>query len=997
MKGFSNFGKAVIVVLVFLLSIFIYQACIPGTQNQKEKSNPLETLLSLIKSSVDSYYKLTGTVYDSSLPLSKAILEIENTEEDISSQKNIKASKAKQNLVVEADANGKFTISLKGMSGSYRVFVKSSDGFLRGEFLIKVVSENEAPKITLLKSSTFSASFEEKEDVTVVYGELDFSKSRPFYLVSDGGNGQALLSILSLFNAESYDIFVNSTNKVSETTYSRKIENEKPKSSREVTTSTSEKFTDLRFTVTGLNNGQDYFFAIRGKDKNGNYSHLSNWAKATPAINKNASLYDEADNSCAGLDYIEFPTNNSKGFVITQGNLGYPSVNSCSLSEDSTLMCVTHNFFSNSDGSEYDNGYDFDNGNDNDVLSPFTKSSVFLIFNEHNKGSAYEEAKGYCLTGGRVVCLKKDITEEVMCILHLSSVSVSLNQTIFKGNLIGVSGSSGRKSDKTCKDKTYPEHIHIHMFNTAKSDSFADGSTLPFPKSLPLRVQRDNREQCLYGYKLDYKFLYNSKGAGNSLTSINPKVETCGSVVTNSSSYTKSDAITVSWKKECITGNVKISVKKKSSTATTPDNSTYFVLTDSIANTGSFTLNSIATSVSIGNDWVAYVKSVNDTTNVFFSSTFEIKESPVPTCNSPVFTPNSGSYVSSQNVSISSSNCPTIKYITSVTEPTDPTCSTGTTFASSFAVSTNTNVKAIACNASYNPSLITSVSYVFTPQYSVGGTVSGLTGSVTLRNNGANDKVITTNASYSFASINNGTSYNITVSSQPSGQTCTVTNGSGTVSSADVTNVNVTCSTIVTYSVGGTVSGLAGSLTLRNNGANDKVITTDTSYSFTGLTNGSGYNVTIYSQPSGQTCTITNNFGTVSSANVTNIAVSCPVATCSGCDITVIQGLPLTVGPITNGATVFFGSLAVGSSKTFNFGVGNPGSGTTTMTNSPVVVLSNTTDFTISMYPVNPLGSSTEQMKIVFNPQSSGTKSSTVSIPNNTPSNNPFTFTVTGN
>ena len=257
--------------------------------------------------------------------------------------------------------------------------------------------------------------------------------------------------------------------------------------------------------------------------------------------------------------------------------------------------------------------------------------------------------------------------------------------------------------------------------------------------------------------------------------------------------------------------------------------------------------------------------------------------------------------------------------------------------------------------------------------------------------------MITTNASYSFASINNGTSYNITVSSQPSGQTCTVTNGSGTVSSADVTNVNVTCSTIVTYSVGGTVSGLAGSLTLRNNGANDKVITTDTSYSFTGLTNGSGYNVTIYSQPSGQTCTITNNFGTVSSANVTNIAVSCPVATCSGCDITVIQGLPLTVGPITNGATVFFGSLAVGSSKTFNFGVGNPGSGTTTMTNSPVVVLSNTTDFTISMYPVNPLGSSTEQMKIVFNPQSSGTKSSTVSIPNNTPSNNPFTFTVTGN
>ena len=43
----------------------------------------------------------------------------------------------------------------------------------------------------------------------------------------------------------------------------------------------------------------------------------------------------------------------------------------------------------------------------------------------------------------------------------------------------------------------------------------------------------------------------------------------------------------------------------------------------------------------------------------------------------------------------------------------------------------------------------------------------------------------------------------------------------GTVSGANVTSVAVTCTTIPTYSVGGSVTGLSGTVVLRNNGGDD--------------------------------------------------------------------------------------------------------------------------------------------------------------------------------
>lgn len=87
---------------------------------------------------------------------------------------------------------------------------------------------------------------------------------------------------------------------------------------------------------------------------------------------------------------------------------------------------------------------------------------------------------------------------------------------------------------------------------------------------------------------------------------------------------------------------------------------------------------------------------------------------------------------------------------------------------------------------------------VFAPSsYTVGGTVSGLSGAgLVLQNNAGNDLTVSANGSFTFStSIVSGRAYAVTVKTQPSGpaQTCTVANGSGNVGSGNVTNVQVNC------------------------------------------------------------------------------------------------------------------------------------------------------------------------------------------------------------
>jgi FG-GAP repeat protein len=199
--------------------------------------------------------------------------------------------------------------------------------------------------------------------------------------------------------------------------------------------------------------------------------------------------------------------------------------------------------------------------------------------------------------------------------------------------------------------------------------------------------------------------------------------------------------------------------------------------------------------------------------------------------------------------------------------------------------------------------------------FTVGGTVSGLTSAgLVLQDNGANDLPISANGAFTFAApIGSGGSYNVTVLSQPTGQQCTVSNGSGTVAST-VTNVAVACVNM-NFTVGGAVSGLTGTgLVLQNNGRDNLAIAGNGAFSFaTTLANGTVYDVKVSSQPSGQGCSVANGGGTIAGTNVTNVTVNCVAP----------PGVP-SVNPLTFGVKELRFSWPAASGATFYRLLENP-------------------------------------------------------------------------
>jgi len=170
--------------------------------------------------------------------------------------------------------------------------------------------------------------------------------------------------------------------------------------------------------------------------------------------------------------------------------------------------------------------------------------------------------------------------------------------------------------------------------------------------------------------------------------------------------------------------------------------------------------------------------------------------------------------------------------------------------------------------------------------YTVGGSVSGLAGSgLVLQDNGGGNLSMSGSGQFTFTTaLDNGAAYDVTVLSQPTNrsQTCTVKSGSGTIESGNITNVSVTCVTN-TYTVSGTVTGLAGSgLILEDNGGNNLAVSTNGLFSFSSpVASGSGYNVTVFSEPTNlsQTCAVSSGTGTVGGSNITNVAVNCTTDT----------------------------------------------------------------------------------------------------------------------
>ena len=213
--------------------------------------------------------------------------------------------------------------------------------------------------------------------------------------------------------------------------------------------------------------------------------------------------------------------------------------------------------------------------------------------------------------------------------------------------------------------------------------------------------------------------------------------------------------------------------------------------------------------------------------------------------------------------------------------------------------------------------------------YAVGGTVSGLTGTgLGLQYSADNVSLpslnqVNANGAFVFdasrTSAVTGTVYAVTIVNQPTNpaQTCVVVNGSGTVASADVSNVNVVCAT---HTVSLTINGLrqhsAHGIKLQNNGGDDQVRFIDGTYTFaTPLPPGGAYAVTIATQPQApdQTCTVSNGSGTIGNGDVSNVVVDCPypAAYAVGGTITGMTGTGLDLTYFAYNLGVQLGTAAI--------------------------------------------------------------------------------------
>jgi hypothetical protein len=197
---------------------------------------------------------------------------------------------------------------------------------------------------------------------------------------------------------------------------------------------------------------------------------------------------------------------------------------------------------------------------------------------------------------------------------------------------------------------------------------------------------------------------------------------------------------------------------------------------------------------------------------------------------------------------------------------------------------------------------------VTTTTYTVGGNVSGLAGSasVVLLDNGGDALTVSSNGAFTFkTALPSAAAYAVTVGTQPSGETCTVTSGSGTVATANVTGVVVSCAAN-TYTVGGNVSGLAASasVVLLDNGGDALTVSSNGAFTFkTALASAAAYAVTVATQPSGETCTVSSGSGTVGTANITSVVVTCATTVATTYSITVdITNLVGTIGVTLNGS-----------------------------------------------------------------------------------------------
>lgn len=165
-----------------------------------------------------------------------------------------------------------------------------------------------------------------------------------------------------------------------------------------------------------------------------------------------------------------------------------------------------------------------------------------------------------------------------------------------------------------------------------------------------------------------------------------------------------------------------------------------------------------------------------------------------------------------------------------------------------------------------------------TTTYEIGGTLTGNTGAVVLSLNGMEETFDSTDFVFSN-SIDENQSYTVLVVDAPTGQDCSITANQG-VATDNVTSIAVNCADSVAsgdFSVGGTITGTTGSVTLSLNGTQE----TFNSGNFTfaqRLPDNTAYSVLFVAAADNSVCSVANGTGVISQ-NISALDVNCSSST----------------------------------------------------------------------------------------------------------------------
>ncbi len=218
--------------------------------------------------------------------------------------------------------------------------------------------------------------------------------------------------------------------------------------------------------------------------------------------------------------------------------------------------------------------------------------------------------------------------------------------------------------------------------------------------------------------------------------------------------------------------------------------------------------------------------------------------------------------------------------------------------------------------------------------YTIGGNITNLQYATDLQNaytinsNNYNDYTGTISAgtgSYQFpTSLIQGTTFTVEFDPQPSSQTCTLTSStlgvtctntgtsscSGTIATTNV-EIDITCQNPPTYTIGGSVYGPESTVVLENttNSNTVNIAGGATTYAFAAVPSGT-YLIGINSQPSGQTCSLSQGSTpcsgnvcsvTVAGSSINNINLTCTGSPSPTATISISGGQSSLIIPVLNG------------------------------------------------------------------------------------------------